>query len=71
MQAEGFVAQIKEQGDLEKAGTALASFEDVPIQVPRGRWEIEMYDKYFKLHGKTYDYKVVACASAAPVPRPI
>ncbi|KAL1523516.1 hypothetical protein AB1Y20_018453 [Prymnesium parvum] len=56
---EAFVNEIKEQGYLEQAGTALASFEDVPIQVPRGRWEIEMFDRYMKLHGKTYDYKVL------------
>lgn len=57
--AENFVNQIKEGGDLEKAGLALASFEDVPIQVPRGRYEVEMFDKFMKLHGKTFDYKVM------------
>jgi len=57
--AEAFVAEIKDAGDLETAGTALSAFEDIPIQVPRGRWDIEMFDKYMKLHGKTYDYKVL------------
>ena len=57
--AERFVEQIKEGGDLEKAGTAFATFEDVPIQVPRGRYDVEMFDKYMKLHGKTFDYKVM------------
>jgi structure-specific recognition protein 1 len=25
--------------------------------VPRGRYDIELFDKYMKLHGKTFDYK--------------
>ena len=27
------------------------------LQVPRGRYDIELFDKYMKLHGKTFDYK--------------
>jgi len=55
--AESFVAAIKESGDLEAAGSTLCDFPDVPIQVPRGRYDIELFDKYMKLHGKTFDYK--------------
>ena len=25
--------------------------------MPRGRYDIELFDKYMKLHGKTFDYK--------------
>jgi len=57
--ASMLVADIKANAELEQAGTALAAFEDVPVQVPRGRYDIEMFDKYMKLHGKTYDYKVL------------
>ncbi|EOD09756.1 hypothetical protein EMIHUDRAFT_452808 [Emiliania huxleyi CCMP1516] len=57
--AETLVAQIKESGDLEASGTSLATFEDVGLTVPRGRYDIEMFDKFLKLHGKTYDYKVL------------
>jgi structure-specific recognition protein 1 len=27
--------------------------------VPRGRYDLEFFDKHFKMHGKTYDYKVL------------
>lgn len=57
--AEGFVELVKQSGDLEVAGAALATFEDVPVMVPRGRYEIELGDKFMKLHGKSYDYKVL------------
>ena len=57
--AEAFVELVKESGDLEKAGTSLCGFEDVPLTVPRGRYGIEMFDKYMKLHGKTFDYKIL------------
>ncbi len=26
--------------------------------MPRGRYELELFDKFVKMHGKTYDYKV-------------
>lgn len=51
--AETLVAQIKDSGDLEASGTSLATFEDVGLTVPRGRYDIEMFDKFLKLHGKT------------------
>lgn len=57
--AEQLIAQIKESGDLETSGTAIAGFEDVGITVPRGRYDLEFFDKHFKMHGKTYDYKVL------------
>ena len=59
--AEQFVATIKESAFVGDAGNeaALAAFDDVQVQVPRGRYEIELFDKYIKLHGKTYDYKVL------------
>ena len=25
--------------------------------MPRSRYDIELFDKYMKLHGKTFDYK--------------
>ena len=56
--AEELVERIKESGDLEVAGSSLVTMDDVPVQVPRGRYELELYDKYLKMHGKSYDYKV-------------
>ncbi|CAA9989736.1 FACT complex subunit SSRP1, putative [Plasmodium knowlesi strain H] len=36
----------------------IASLANIPLLVPRGRYEIEMYPKSFKLHGKSYDFTV-------------
>ncbi|KJP87719.1 hypothetical protein AK88_02614 [Plasmodium fragile] len=36
----------------------IASLANIPLLVPRGRYEIEMYSKSFKLHGKSYDFTV-------------
>lgn len=49
---------------LEKVNTgdstseSIASLESIPLLVPRGRYEIEMYLKTFKLHGKSYDFNI-------------
>ena len=58
-EAESFVEQIKASGDLEVAGSSLVTLEDLQVQVPRGRYDIELCDKFMKLHGKTNDYKVL------------
>ncbi|CAG9473994.1 FACT complex subunit SSRP1, putative [Plasmodium vivax] len=36
----------------------IASLANIPLLVPRGRYEIEMYTKSFKLHGKSYDFTI-------------
>ncbi|SCM09158.1 FACT complex subunit SSRP1, putative [Plasmodium chabaudi adami] len=36
----------------------IASLSNIPLLVPRGRYEIELYSKTFKLHGKSYDFTV-------------
>ena len=57
--AEQFVESLQASGDFEKAGNAIAEFDDVQVQVPRGRYAVEMFDKHMHLRGKTYDYKVL------------
>ena len=52
--AESFVEQVKQSGDLEVAGASLVTLEDLQVQVPRGRYDVELCDKFMKLHGKTY-----------------
>lgn len=42
----------------EVAGDTIAIFKDVLHLTPRGRFEICLYDKSFRLRGKTYDYKI-------------
>ncbi|KAI9886745.1 MAG: FACT complex subunit [Watsoniomyces obsoletus] len=45
-----------EIGDV--AGDTYATFQDVLHLTPRGRFGIDMYEKSFRLRGKTYDYKI-------------
>jgi len=63
--AEGFVELVKQSGDLEVAGSTLVTLEEIQVQVPRGRYEIELCDKFMKLHGKSNDYKVMYTAVSA------
>ena len=63
--AEGFVELLKQSGDLEVAGASLLTLDDLQVQVPRGRYDIELCDKFMKLHGKTNDYKVLYTNVAA------
>ena len=41
------------------SGEAIAAFPDMPCVTPRGRYEVEMYSSFMRLHGKTYDYKIL------------
>lgn len=45
-----------EIGDV--AGDTFASFMDLLHLTPRGRFDLDMYEKSFRLRGKTYDYKI-------------
>ena len=40
------------------AGDTFATFLDVLFLTPRSRFDIDMYEKAFRLRGKTYDYKI-------------
>ncbi|KAK0315350.1 FACT complex subunit [Friedmanniomyces endolithicus] len=42
----------------EVAGDTYATFLDILHLTPRGRFDIDLYEKSFRLRGKTYDYKV-------------
>ncbi|MCJ1234209.1 FACT complex subunit [Varicellaria rhodocarpa] len=42
----------------EVAGDTIATFLDVLHLTPRGRFDVDMYEKSFRLRGKTYDYKI-------------
>ncbi|KAJ8906504.1 hypothetical protein NDN08_002997 [Rhodosorus marinus] len=41
------------------AGDSLATFKEVPVIVPRGRYDVDLFQNYFKMHGKSYDFKVL------------
>ena len=42
----------------EVAGETFATFLDILHLTPRGRFDIDLYEKSFRLRGKTYDYKI-------------
>ncbi|KAK3719521.1 FACT complex subunit [Vermiconidia calcicola] len=42
----------------EVAGDTYATFLEVLHLTPRGRFDIDLYEKSFRLRGKTYDYKI-------------
>lgn len=54
-----FYEQLMEKADIgEVAGETFATFLEILHLTPRGRFDIDMYEKSFRLRGKTYDYKI-------------
>lgn len=57
--AEVFVDELKSKADLTQVtGEIIVSFSEVLFLTPRGRYDIDMYDSFLRLRGKTYDYKL-------------
>lgn len=58
-QAKEYRADILDHADvLEARGKAIASFDNLQCLIPRGRFEIMMYEKLLHVRGKSHDYKV-------------
>jgi structure-specific recognition protein 1 len=58
--AQAFHDAVKERAELgQTTGDIILSFEEVLILTPRGRYDVDMYNDFFRLRGKTYDYKIV------------
>lgn len=57
--AEIFVDELKSKADITQVvGEIIVSFSEVLFLTPRGRYDIDMYDNFLRLRGKTYDYKL-------------
>ncbi|RHZ65154.1 hypothetical protein Glove_319g134 [Diversispora epigaea] len=57
--AKLFFETVKEKADLTQvSGEGIVLFQDVLLLTPRGRYDIEMFPTFFRLRGKTYDYKI-------------
>ncbi len=56
---EQFQADILDRAQLGEKDESIASFEDILFLTPRGRYDLEVYGTYFKLHGKSYSYKIL------------
>uniref|UniRef100_U5EZF4 FACT complex subunit SSRP1 n=1 Tax=Corethrella appendiculata TaxID=1370023 RepID=U5EZF4_9DIPT len=40
------------------SGDAIAIFREIYCLTPRGRYDIKVFQTFFQLHGKTFDYKI-------------
>lgn len=49
---------IKKASVLSVSGDAIAIFNEIQCLTPRGRYDIKVFQSFFQLHGKTYDYKI-------------
>ncbi|KAK5130303.1 FACT complex subunit [Meristemomyces frigidus] len=57
--ANVFYEQLMDKAEIgEVAGDTFATFLEILHLTPRGRFDIDLYEKSFRLRGKTYDYKI-------------
>ncbi|XP_058803231.1 FACT complex subunit Ssrp1 [Phymastichus coffea] len=40
------------------SGDAIAIFREIQCLTPRGRYDVKIFQSFFQLHGKTFDYKI-------------
>ncbi|OSD07451.1 SSrecog-domain-containing protein [Trametes coccinea BRFM310] len=58
--AQAFHDMVKEKAELgQVAGDIILSFDEVNVQTPRGRYDLDMYPEFLRLRGRTYDYKIM------------
>lgn len=50
--------QVTQIARTDTQGEMLAEFADGTFLVPRGRYGVEMYGTFFRMHGNMYDYKI-------------
>lgn len=57
--ANQLLQEIKSLSDFSKvSGDVIAALPEIAFTVPRGRYRIDMFDSFLRLHGKSYDYKI-------------
>lgn len=49
---------MKKASVINVSGDAIAIFREIHCLTPRGRYDIKMFNTFFQLHGKTFDYKI-------------
>lgn len=49
----------KHAGIGKMSGEMIVSIQDLPMLVPRGKYSLDFYGNFAKLHGKTHDYKIM------------
>lgn len=56
---ESFQQNVMQKANvLSVSGDAITIFRDVQCLTPRGRYDIKVFQTFFQLHGKTFDYKI-------------
>ncbi|XP_044734685.1 FACT complex subunit Ssrp1 [Chrysoperla carnea] len=56
---EAFHKQVmKKASVISVSGDAIAIFREIQCLTPRGRYDIKIFNTFFQLHGKTFDYKI-------------
>lgn len=56
---EAFKDNVMNQASVISAiGDAIAEFTEIQCLTPRGRYDIKIFNSFFQLHGKTFDYKI-------------
>mmetsp|Transcript_25537 Transcript_25537/g.19311 ORF Transcript_25537/g.19311 Transcript_25537/m.19311 type:complete len:121 (-) Transcript_25537:893-1255(-) len=43
----------------EFAGEVIASLSELNLLIPRGKYSMDFFDNFLKLHGRTHDYKIL------------
>ncbi|KAL7751271.1 FACT complex subunit [Sorochytrium milnesiophthora] len=57
--AEALYEAIKSKADVDvDRSDVIVSFQDLPFQIPRGRYTVDMFSSFLRLRGKSYDYKL-------------
>lgn len=57
---EGLAKEISERSEIKTSTVdALVSLYDLPMIVPRGKYSLDMFQGFMRLHGKTHNYKIV------------
>lgn len=49
---------INKASVISVSGDAIAIFREIHCLTPRGRYDIKIFQTFFQLHGKTFDYKI-------------
>uniref|UniRef100_A0A499FUZ7 FACT complex subunit SSRP1 n=1 Tax=Anopheles farauti TaxID=69004 RepID=A0A499FUZ7_9DIPT len=49
---------MKQASVISVSGDAIAIFREIHCLTPRGRYDIKVFQSFFQLHGKTYDFKI-------------
>lgn len=49
---------MKRAETASETGEAIASFQSLPFVTPRGKYSVDLFKKFMRLHGKTYDFKI-------------